>query len=257
MDIPSVSFETMMNTFTQRLIKGEFFQSLIRKLPRDFDHPLRKANEYINMQEAHAARKKETPTEPVPAPERRSSNNHQPPKGPRAEGARPHQEARTHASTTHNTHDCYNLTLIDTGLTPRGYHRRSPTPDRRHKQRSTGRREDERRVPERHHQHQWKDNAYPSRVSVEQNRPSAREEQNRSNAARGEIGMIAGGLTDDDSNRARKSYTWRLEIHAVGCIREKVEGPEISFGPNDLEGVKIPHDDTLIIRVVIANYTIH
>ena len=37
---------------------------------------------------------------------------------------------------------------------------------------------------------------------------------------------------------------------------ERAAGPEISCGPRDLEGVEIPHDDALIIKAVIANYTI-
>ena len=60
MDIPSVSSETMMNAFTQGLIEGDFFRSLIRKPPRDYDHMLKKVNEYINMEEVQAARRKVT-----------------------------------------------------------------------------------------------------------------------------------------------------------------------------------------------------
>ena len=85
---------------------------------------------------------------------------------------------------------------------------------------------------------------------------TTRQEENRSNAARGNINMIAGGPTDGDSNRARKAHARRLEIHAVGCSMERAAGPEISFGPKDLEGVEIPHDDVLIIKAVIANYAI-
>ncbi|XP_042460200.1 peptidyl-prolyl cis-trans isomerase PASTICCINO1-like [Zingiber officinale] len=69
--------------------------------------------------------------------------------------------------------------------------------------------------------------------------------------------MIAGGPTDGDSNRARKLHAWWLEIHFVGCSKEKADDPEISFNPRDLEEVEIPHDDALIIQAVIANYTIH
>ncbi|XP_042432929.1 uncharacterized protein LOC122019537 [Zingiber officinale] len=69
--------------------------------------------------------------------------------------------------------------------------------------------------------------------------------------------MIVGGPTGGDSNRARKAYALRPEIHVVGCSREKAEGPKINFDPNDLERVKISHDDALIIRAVIANYIIH
>ncbi|XP_042467262.1 uncharacterized protein LOC122050425 [Zingiber officinale] len=56
MGIPTVSSETMMNAFTQGFIDGDFFRSLIRKLPRDYDHMLKKASEYINVEEAQATR---------------------------------------------------------------------------------------------------------------------------------------------------------------------------------------------------------
>ncbi|XP_042455033.1 uncharacterized protein LOC122039085 [Zingiber officinale] len=81
--------------------------------------------------------------------------------------------------------------------------------------------------------------------------------ENRSNATRDNIGMIVGDPTDGDSNMARKLYAPRLEIHAIGCSMQKAKGPEISFGPRDLVGVEVPHDDALIIRAVIANYNIH
>ncbi|XP_042437098.1 uncharacterized protein LOC122023071 [Zingiber officinale] len=65
--------------------------------------------------------------------------------------------------------------------------------------------------------------------------------------------MISGGPTDGDSCRAHKSHERRLEIHAVGCSQEQDAGPVISFGPQDLEGLELPHDDALIIKAVIAN----
>ncbi|XP_042388007.1 uncharacterized protein LOC121980107 [Zingiber officinale] len=51
-----------------------------------------------------------------------------------------------------------------------------------------------------------------------------------------------------DSNRAKKSHARQLRIHAVGYSQERAQGPEISFGPRDLEGFEVPHDDTLIIQ---------
>lgn len=69
--------------------------------------------------------------------------------------------------------------------------------------------------------------------------------------------MIVGGPTDGDSNRARKSHARRPEIHTVGCSREHARGSKINFGPKNLEGVEVSHNDTLIIKVVIVNYNIH
>ncbi|XP_042404753.1 uncharacterized protein LOC121994944 [Zingiber officinale] len=161
-----------------------------------------------------------------------------------------------HQSVTHNTWGCQGLTPIISQPTPKGYRRRSPSPDRRDRHRSTGRQEEERKEPECHH-HQRREETNRSRIPAKRNRSSAQEEENRNNPFRGKIGMIARGSIDGDFNRARKSYARRLEIHVIGCNKEKTEGPQISFGPSDLEGVEIPHDDALIIRAVIANNTIH
>ncbi|XP_042410112.1 uncharacterized protein LOC121999506 [Zingiber officinale] len=259
MDIPTVTLETMMNAFTQGLADGDFFCSLIRNPPHNYDHMLNKASEYINVEEAQAARRKEAPPEPPAIAKRRPPTSYQPPRGPRAEIARPHQGARSHViqhvaanrpkqkgkvwtpmfcslhqSTTHNTRDCRSLSPI-AHPTPRSYRHRSPSPGRRHRHQSPGRR-GARESPEQHLHRQPRVNP---RASQERARPSAREEENRNNAARGEINIIAGGPT------------------CGLCSQERASGPEISFGPRDLEGVEVPHDDALIIRAVIANYTIH
>ncbi|XP_042396808.1 uncharacterized protein LOC121986953 [Zingiber officinale] len=52
MEIPTVSSETMILAFTQGPIDGDFFRSLIRKPPHDYDHMLKKTSEYINVEEA-------------------------------------------------------------------------------------------------------------------------------------------------------------------------------------------------------------
>ncbi|XP_042401049.1 uncharacterized protein LOC121991090 [Zingiber officinale] len=81
----------------------------------------------------------------------------------------------------------------------------------------------------------------------------AREAENCSNTAIREIGMISEGSTDGDSGRARKSHVRRLEVDTIGCNPEQATGPVISFGPQDLEGLELPHDNTLIIKAIIAN----
>ncbi|XP_073133738.1 uncharacterized protein [Henckelia pumila] len=66
--------------------------------------------------------------------------------------------------------------------------------------------------------------------------------------------MISGGSTDGDSNRARKSWC-RKESLALEERRHD-SGPIITFGPRDLEGVNLPHNDALLIQARIANYDI-
>ncbi|XP_075489458.1 uncharacterized protein LOC142528300 [Primulina tabacum] len=65
--------------------------------------------------------------------------------------------------------------------------------------------------------------------------------------------MISGGSTDGDSNQARKARSRRecLEVDGRG-----MNEPVISFGPEDLRGVSLPHNDALVIQARMTNYDI-
>ncbi|XP_073017975.1 uncharacterized protein [Primulina eburnea] len=84
--------------------------------------------------------------------------------------------------------------------------------------------------------------------------------QNRENRDRGGsltlgvIKMISGGSTDGDSNRARKAHSRHKSFGVDDAVRS--EGPVISFGPRDLQGVSLPHNDALVIQEKVANYDI-
>ncbi|XP_075497275.1 uncharacterized protein LOC142534229 [Primulina tabacum] len=70
---------------------------------------------------------------------------------------------------------------------------------------------------------------------------------------RGVIKMISGGSTDGDSNRARKARGRRVCLEVDGRDRSE---PVISFGPEDLRGVSLPHNDALVIQARVANYDV-
>ncbi|XP_073020195.1 uncharacterized protein [Primulina eburnea] len=70
----------------------------------------------------------------------------------------------------------------------------------------------------------------------------------------GVINMISGGSTDGDSNRARKAHSRHESFGVDDAVRG--EGPVISFGPRDLQGVSLPHNDALVIQEKVANYDI-
>ncbi|XP_075473380.1 uncharacterized protein LOC142504391 [Primulina tabacum] len=65
--------------------------------------------------------------------------------------------------------------------------------------------------------------------------------------------MISGGSTDGDSNRARKAKSRRECLEVDGNGRNE---PVISFGPEDLRGVSLPHNDALVIQARVANYDV-
>lgn len=68
--------------------------------------------------------------------------------------------------------------------------------------------------------------------------------------------MILRGVTNKDSNRAKKAYGKKLENYGVGIERRKGIGPRINFIPKDLVGVSTLHADALVIRTTITNYEV-
>ncbi|XP_075515415.1 uncharacterized protein LOC142550058 [Primulina tabacum] len=65
--------------------------------------------------------------------------------------------------------------------------------------------------------------------------------------------MISGGSTDGDSTRARKARGRRVCLEVDGRRQNE---PIISFGPEDLRGVSLPHNDALVIQARVANYDV-
>ncbi|XP_042380151.1 uncharacterized protein LOC121972564 [Zingiber officinale] len=128
-DVPNATTEILLSAFSQGLNDNNFFKDLVRNLPINFDLLIDRATEFINVEEAQAARKKETiAPAPLTINDRTSVPVH-PPRGPRAV-LPPHRqpEQRSHAvqhvqipqeiprrwctyhmSGTHSTENCYAL----------------------------------------------------------------------------------------------------------------------------------------------------
>ncbi|XP_073312551.1 uncharacterized protein [Primulina huaijiensis] len=79
------------------------------------------------------------------------------------------------------------------------------------------------------------------------------ERKKTSPPAMGLIKMISGGSTDGDFNRARKSRSRRDCMEVEGMRRNEAV---IGFGPEDLKGINLPHNDALVIQDRVANYDI-
>ncbi|XP_073038000.1 uncharacterized protein [Primulina eburnea] len=98
----------------------------------------------------------------------------------------------------------------------------------------------------------------PSASEDSRNAPRGRrdaepERKKSSSPVLGVIKMISRGCADGDSNRAHKSRSRRDFMEVEGVRKDEAV---ISFGPEDLEGVNLPHNDALIIQAKTANYDI-
>ena len=74
--------------------------------------------------------------------------------------------------------------------------------------------------------------------------------------------MISGGFAGGgESNSARKAHLRTIRSAEIGEIQavSKLPRPDtsITFSDSDLEGCQHPHDDPLVVRVVVANKTVH
>ena len=78
----------------------------------------------------------------------------------------------------------------------------------------------------------------------------------------GEIHVISGGFSGSgESSSARKAHLRSIRSGKVMEVQAVSKLPRldtaITFSDSDLEGCQHPHDDPLVIRVVVVNKTIH
>ncbi|XP_042453734.1 uncharacterized protein LOC122038166 [Zingiber officinale] len=72
-DVPSATSEILMSAFSHGLTEGEFFRDFIRNPVKNFNEMLEKVANYINVEEAQAARRKaDKPPPSTNRPERRA-----------------------------------------------------------------------------------------------------------------------------------------------------------------------------------------
>ncbi|XP_075499324.1 uncharacterized protein LOC142537715 [Primulina tabacum] len=92
-----------------------------------------------------------------------------------------------------------------------------------------------------------------SRDALGRRKNAEPERMKSSPPALGVIKMIFGRSTDGDSNRAWKSKSRRECMQVEGVRRSEAV---ISFDPDDLKGVSLHHNNSLVIQAWVANYDI-
>ena len=105
-------------------------------------------------------------------------------------------------------------------------------------------------------------NQAQNQTLTQQPPPSPRQTTTQHQQPLGEIQVISGGFAGGgESSSARKAHLRSIrsakigEIHAVS--KQSSLDTSITFSDSDLEGCQHPHDDLLVIRVVVANKIVH
>ncbi|XP_073061838.1 uncharacterized protein [Primulina eburnea] len=266
---PTLRTRGVTTAFTQGLREGEFFKSLIKKVPGDFEDLLSRAEKYINKEEAQKQKREAVRKEKgdrVSKPEERGQkrgntwhfSHHVPLKVAREREvqecsrdlAPDHQLSWPeksgfcffHKVFHHNTENYKALkgNYVSPSIPgPSNNSRRLRIPPWTSRPPgSDARGGSVRNIP---------------RIEPNRRRKPEPERKKNSPPATGLIKMISGGSTDGDSNRARKSRSRRECLEVEGARRNEAV---ICFGPKYLKGVNLPHNDALVIQARVANYDI-
>ncbi|XP_012836532.1 PREDICTED: uncharacterized protein LOC105957150 [Erythranthe guttata] len=268
LEVPITSEEVLISALAQGLRVGDFFTSLSKKPPASFNALLKKAERYMNAEEAVHNKFGDNKGGLEPGEILLAIENNPKLKWPRTYAEAPRKSptlgsfCRFHNDYGHTTNECQHLRdeierLIRAKNLPEFVKEGNQRP-----QQFPARRTNEPRKPE------------PGREKLNERKDQV--------APANFISMILGGPSGGDSNRARRAHLRQLreteelfgEIEEVDQASrahlrrlcemeaqlEEVQKisyvPPIIFGPQDEEGIRQPHSDALVITAMVANFDI-
>ncbi|XP_012831513.1 PREDICTED: uncharacterized protein LOC105952498 [Erythranthe guttata] len=275
-EVPGLSQDVLNNALMQGLRDGELFRSLAKRAPTTYDELLKRAENYIAMEEAKKMKEQETAVVPVhDTPVRSPPREENLPRQQRHPAARAipvpeHRKPRYTSYAVLNKSPTQVLMAIEGGSDirwPTTYQKTPPPPQGSsddgycryhnrygHRTNECGHLKDKQeRLARQSRIDQFVKTLAEGHTAgrhVPQPRASV-EPINR-------IIMIMGGPTDGDSHRVRKKYV-RSEKRAftgewIHQVREC--SPTISFGEEDKLGVVRPYSDALVITAHLAGYEV-
>ncbi|XP_074561116.1 uncharacterized protein LOC141817345, partial [Curcuma longa] len=292
-DVPDATSPVLVSAFSQGILEGDFFRSLIKKPPVNYDVLQSRAVKYIHVEEAQSSRRKETNVcpsgpsrepagsyrpekRPPPQLQRRPQREHHPtpmqsnPRAINAVAGRAGQVVGNrrwlprfcafHNTQSHDLSECYQYARklrqeADQRASGRSTHRAAQTPPRQPPQETRPPSPRPARPRDRSPRRPIPPLRQPAPVSPEIRSQREAPEDDQNNAPLRRINMIVGGAIEVDSYRTRKAGVRHPDVCEVSRGNSP-KSPVIFFGPQDLDGVEAPHDDALVIRATVANYDI-
>ncbi|KAL2227192.1 UNVERIFIED_CONTAM: Retrovirus-related Pol polyprotein from transposon [Sesamum indicum] len=276
LEVPDLRIDMMVSILIHGLKKGAFASALVRDPPSDIEQLMNMAQKYINEEEMNALKDGEWRAEEgrgrriFDKEERRSRHERNReqyqrkyqkytplnttrakallmlerkdvlrwPKPTRVTPARKnsHKYCRFHRERGHNTDECYQLKDEIERLIRQGYFRDLIARSYQDGSRKSRSRSRERRAG----------NGISAGHNVRENAP-----------VKGVIHSIAGGPDEGYSKRARKKVERRMAIITDRQIMNVSPEVDITFGAQDLKEKMGDDNDQMVIKMDIANFTVH
>ncbi|XP_073127517.1 uncharacterized protein [Henckelia pumila] len=293
LEVPAATADTLVNSFTQGLRGGEFFRSLVKKPPLNYDELLSRAEKYVNLEDAQRQRRQEGTSGSKPsakvgakAEEKTGGRKRVAEEMNRVKG--PYPYVPLSLSLEKAMQVCEDRRAL---VRPRNAEKgpRLPPSDKfcdfhqeyghitndcqrlgeevqrimyddpRIRAELTQKANPARqgRAPQwRNQRNEVGENQGDHQGRAPPNGQGDRVQQIANHPNRCVIHMISGGSTDGDSGRARKAHGRRLENFEVSSQLSCPTDPNISFRREDLKDVVLPHNDPLLVTLTVANYDV-